>query len=66
MGGMFQPTAFYNVGSSPHDMAVGDFNQDGSKGGGLKDIANSHYGSSTVSVLMGNGDGTFYKPACFL
>ncbi|CAK6537085.1 MAG: hypothetical protein IRD3MM_00985 [Candidatus Midichloria mitochondrii] len=33
MGGMFQPTAFYNVGSSPHDMAVGDFNQDGSKGG---------------------------------
>ncbi|WP_410517921.1 hypothetical protein [Candidatus Midichloria mitochondrii] len=35
-------------------MAVGDLNQDG-----RLDIVNTNNGSSTVSVLMGNGDWDF-------
>ena len=35
-------------------MAVGDFT-----GNGTLDIAVANYNTNTVSVLMGNGDGTF-------
>ena len=38
-------------------MAVGDFNGDG-----RPDLAVANIGSNTVSVLLGNGDGTF-QPA---
>ncbi|AEI89522.1 FG-GAP-like repeat-containing protein [Candidatus Midichloria mitochondrii] len=39
---------------------MGDFNGDGKR-----DLANTNYNSNSVSVLIGNGDGTF-KPAVFL
>ena len=35
-------------------MAVGDFNGDGKA-----DLAVANHGSNNVSVLLGNGDGTF-------
>jgi hypothetical protein len=35
-------------------VAVGDFNGDG-----IQDLAVANWGSNTVSVLLGNGDGTF-------
>ena len=35
-------------------MAVGDFNGDG-----RQDLAVANQGSATVSILLGNGDGTF-------
>ena len=35
-------------------MAVGDFNGDGKP-----DLVVANYDSNTVSVLLGNGDGTF-------
>jgi len=38
-------------------VAVGDFNRDG-----IKDLAVANFGSNTVSVLLGNGDGTFRLP----
>ena len=47
----------YGVASHPIDVAAGDFNNDG-----IPDLATANLDSSTVSVLLGNGDGTF-QPA---
>src|SRR6266704_2040644 len=42
------------VETNPISVAVGDFNGDG-----VQDLAVANFGSNTVSVLLGNGDGTF-------
>jgi hypothetical protein len=42
------------AGASPSSVAVGDFNNDGKS-----DYAIANAGDNTVSVLLGNGDGTF-------
>jgi hypothetical protein len=60
--GTFQPALNFLAGSGPCSVAVGDFNGDG-----LLDLAvansSDYYGNrSGVSVLLGNGDGTF-QPA---
>jgi len=59
--GTFQAAVNYNVGTYPYSVAVGDFNGDGKP-----DLVVTNYTSSTsdnsVSVLLGNGDGTF-QPA---
>jgi hypothetical protein len=47
----------YTVGWDPFDVKAGDFNNDGHL-----DLATSNYGSNSVSVLLGNPDGTF-QPA---
>jgi sugar lactone lactonase YvrE len=55
--GTFKQQVTYATGGSPTFVAVGDFNGDG-----VSDlvVANEGQGSgSTVSVLLGNGDGTF-------
>jgi VCBS repeat protein/List-Bact-rpt repeat protein/FG-GAP repeat protein len=44
----------YPVGTSPVAVAVGDFNGDGKL-----DLAVANSGSGDVSILLGNGDGTF-------
>ena len=44
----------YAVGSAPDALVAGDFNGDG-----RTDLAVANYGSNDVSVLLGNGDGTF-------
>jgi hypothetical protein len=46
----------YSVGAYPLGVARGDFNGDG-----ILDLAVANYGSNNVSVLLGNGDGTFQK-----
>jgi uncharacterized repeat protein (TIGR01451 family) len=53
----FAAATGYPVGTSPSGVATGDFNGDGKP-----DIAVANTGSSTVSILLGNGDGTF-QPA---
>jgi hypothetical protein len=58
--GTFQPVQSYALGSSPHAVAVGDFNGDGKLD--LVADAGSGFASSQLSVLLGNGDGTF-QPA---
>src|SRR6516225_6414802 len=47
------PRAFA-AGVAPFSVAVGDFNGDG-----ILDLAVANEGSNNVSVLLGNGDGTF-------
>jgi FG-GAP-like repeat len=42
------------VGKQPISVGVGDFNRDGKP-----DLAVSNEASNTVTVLLGNGDGTF-------
>ena len=43
-----------SVGSSPQSVVVGDFNGDGKL-----DLATANQNSSTMTILLGNGDGTF-------
>jgi hypothetical protein len=57
--GTFQAARNFAAGSRPQSVAVGDFNGDGTL-----DLAVANYGSypeydGTVSVLLGNGDGSF-------
>jgi hypothetical protein len=44
------------TGSKPSSIASGDFNGDG-----IPDLAVSNFGNSTLTILLGNGNGTF-KP----
>jgi len=60
MGTEFASPTSYVVGSLPSDVAVGDFNGDGKP-----DIAVVNSGSNDVSVLLGNGDGTFQAATNF-
>jgi FG-GAP-like repeat len=50
----FSPATTYTVGSSPAEDRVADL-----AGNGIEDIVVENSASNTVSVLMGNGDGTF-------
>jgi len=57
--GFFQPAAVVPTNASPAQMTVGDFNGDG-----FLDMAVANFGGfsgDTVSVFLGNGNGTF-KP----
>src|SRR5438093_1237834 len=49
----FFPPVNYAAGSGPSCVAVGDFNGDG-----IPDLVVANYNSRTVSVFLGNGDGT--------
>jgi hypothetical protein len=68
--GTFQTAVDYPTGISPYGLAIGDFNGDG-----IPDLAVSNNncsapGSScptgTVSILLGNGDGTFQQNVDYL
>ncbi len=54
---LFAPAVHYKSGLYPQCMAVGDFNGDGKL-----DLAVANAQSHQVSVLLGNGDGTFADP----
>src|SRR2546426_6435413 len=48
------PFLSFDTGSFPLSVAIGDLNGDGKS-----DLAVANYDPGTVSVLLGNGDGTF-------
>jgi hypothetical protein len=50
----FASPATYTVGTSPYDGALGDFNGDGKA-----DLVVANNSTSNISVLLGNGNGTF-------
>ena len=56
----FAATAGSNAGTDPQALVVDDFDADG-----RPDLAVANQGSDDVSVLLGNGDGTFQTPTGF-
>jgi len=60
--GTFQPAIHSLAGNQPTSLAVGDFNSDGKL-----DLATATYAADSVSadvtVLLGNGNGSFQAPA---
>jgi len=50
----YLPKADYVTGAQPKEVAIGDFNGDGKR-----DLVTSNFSANTVSILAGNGDGTF-------
>jgi len=52
--GTFGAKSDYGAGSFPYSLAIGDLNGDGKP-----DLAVANAGDTTVSVLLGNGDGAF-------
>jgi serine/threonine protein kinase/Flp pilus assembly protein TadD len=60
--GTFQPAVYYPAGKRPRCLVVADFNGDG-----ILDLAvtNIFWTMSSVSVLLGNGDGSFQAPQSF-
>jgi len=64
--GTFQAATDVTVGSyalyasAPYDIAEGDLNHDG-----VPDLVVTDWRANTVSVLLGNGDGTFQPPVSY-
>ena len=56
----FSAASAYAVGSNPQTVVVGDFNGDGKL-----DLAVLNTASNNVSILLGNGDGTFQSAKTF-
>jgi ELWxxDGT repeat protein len=52
--GNFSGTTTFNVGSSPREIATGDFNSDGKL-----DVVTANLGGNNISVLLGDGNGSF-------
>jgi hypothetical protein len=61
--GTFQPFKRFRAGIKPFGVAIGDFDEDGKPD---LVVANLRTLNSTVSVLKGNGDGTFGRAIPYL
>jgi hypothetical protein len=57
--GTFQAAINYAAGTNPNGVAVGDFNGDGKLDLAVADRGSSNFVLGSVSILLGNGDGTF-------
>ena len=52
--GEFASAGEFQVGNTPYDVALGDFDDDGNA-----DVVTPNANGSSVSILLGDGDGTF-------
>jgi hypothetical protein len=57
----FSVATSYIVGTHPYAVAVGDFNGDG-----YQDLAVANLDSANISILLGNGDGTFQAAVTYI
>ncbi|MDR9416551.1 MAG: FG-GAP-like repeat-containing protein, partial [Gracilimonas sp.] len=57
-GSFAATTDDYSTGSAPHEVAVGDFNNDG-----FMDVVSTNQNANTISVNINDGDGTFASSA---
>jgi FG-GAP-like repeat len=67
--GTFQTAVAYPVGDSPYGVASGDFNGDGKLDLAVVNVCGSDStcaSNGTVSILLGNGDGTFQTQTTYL
>jgi hypothetical protein len=60
--GTFQPAVTYSVPVAPY-LALGDFNADGKPDIAIAGTSDVSSGTSQLSILINNGDGTFKAPA---
>lgn len=63
--GTFQAVQTYPTGSNPSSVVTADFNGDGKLDLALASAPSSGSPGNVVSLLLGNGDGTFGAPAVF-
>jgi hypothetical protein len=64
--GTFQAALTFTAGNHPQSVTVGDFNGDGKPDLAVANAGNLNLGDpGNVSVLLGNGDGTFGAPLTF-
>ena len=56
----FAPAVPYPTGGGPVAVAVGDFT-----GNGILDLVTANQSSNSISILLGNGDGTFQQPLTY-
>ena len=63
--GTFQAAESFAAGPGPMGLVVGDFNGDGRLDVAVVDSGNSDGGGQGVSILLGNGDGTFQAPVSY-
>jgi hypothetical protein len=64
-GGTFTPQVTYAAGGRPMYAVVGDFNGDGNQDLAVAGDSGGDAGTGGVSILLGNGDGTFSPPASY-
>jgi hypothetical protein len=65
--GTFRPAQFYSAGSFADAVAVGDFNGDGKPDLAISNSSVCSLGDQGyVSILLGNGDGTFQPPVGYV
>jgi hypothetical protein len=60
--GSFQPVQIYPTGANPSSIVIGDFNGDGKLDLAMTSTPLEPYPGNLVSLLLGNGDGTFGTP----